>query len=55
MKNTQKTYEKFFEYKGQMINYYNKVRKNPDVDFYMAGFDVKAGKYSVMWTYKKRA
>ena len=34
-----KTYEKFFEYKGQMINYYNKVRKNPNVGFCMAGFD----------------
>ena len=56
MKNTtQKTYEKFFEGKKQMNSYYDKVRKNPDVDFYMAGFDARVGKYSVMWTYKKRA
>lgn len=49
-----KTYEKFFEYKGQMINYYNKVRKNPNVGFCMAGFDARAGKYSVMWDYKNK-
>lgn len=49
----QKCYKKSFEYKGQMINYYNKVRKNPDVDFCVAGFFMETG-YTVMWTYAQK-
>lgn len=43
---------KTFEHKGQMINYYNKVRKNPKIDFCIAGFFMEFG-YAVRYSYKK--
>ena len=46
-----KTYKKTFEYKGQMINYYNKVRTNPNIEFCVCGFFMETG-YTVMWWYK---
>ena len=46
-----KTYKKTFEYKGQMINYYNKVRTNSKIEFCVCGFFAETG-YTVMWWYK---
>jgi hypothetical protein len=48
-----KTYEKTFEYKGQMVNYYNKVVANPKVDKCFCG--LMGGAYRVVWTYKAKA
>lgn len=39
------TRTKTFEYKGQMINYYNKVRKNDKVTFCVCGLDAEKGYY----------
>ena len=47
---------KTFQYKGQMIKYYNKVRKNPNIDFCLCGlfYDVvEYGAYTVKYRYKK--
>lgn len=46
------TKTKTFEYKGQMINYYNKVRKNPNIEFCACGYTVNMG-WTVMYTYRK--
>lgn len=46
------TKTKTFEYKGQMINYYNKVRKNPNIEFCACGYTVGMG-WMVMYTYRK--
>ena len=45
-------YKKFFQYKGQMINYFNKVKNNPNVDFVYCGFSSEEG-YYLFYTYKK--
>ena len=45
-------YEKIFQYKGQMINYYNRARKNPAIDFIVSGLN-KEGQYFCFYTYKK--
>lgn len=45
-------YEKTFQYKGQMINYFNKVKANPNVDFVMCGHSSEKG-YYCFYTYKK--
>lgn len=42
--------EKTFEYKGQMINYYNKVKENPKITWCMMAFEVGVG-YVVRWCY----
>lgn len=46
-----KVYTKTFEFKGQMINYYNKVKNNPKIAFACCGFFVKTG-YTVQYWYK---
>jgi hypothetical protein len=43
---------KTFKYKGQMINYLNKVRQNKNIDFYVCGFNVEKGFY-LSYTYAK--
>ena len=47
-----KLYSKSFEFKGQMINYYNKVRKNTKIDMCWCGLFMDRG-YTVYWTYKQ--
>ena len=42
--------EKTFDYKGQMINYYNKVKANPKVTWCTMSTDVTKG-YVVRWSY----
>ena len=42
--------EKHFEYKGQMINYFNKVKANPKVTYCTMCNDVTKG-YTVIWSY----
>lgn len=44
---------KTFEYKGQMINYYNKAKNNPHIDFIVMGLFPDLGGYAVQYTYKK--
>lgn len=46
-------YTKTFTHKGQMINYYNKVKKNKKIDFCMCGFSVEHG-YHVSYTYNNK-
>lgn len=48
-----KVYEKKFEYKGQMINYFNKVCANPKVEKCYCGYFHEEQSYMVKWTYKK--
>lgn len=43
---------KTFEYKGQMINYYNKVRKNKNIAFAWCGLFADLG-YCVQYSYKQ--
>lgn len=43
---------KTFTYKGQMINYYNKVRQNKAIDFCVCGLSAEHG-YHVSYTYAK--
>ena len=43
---------KTFTYKGQMINYYNKVRQNKAIDFCVCGLSAEHG-YYVSYTYAK--
>lgn len=45
---------KTFNYKGQMINYYNKVRKNPNIDFCHCGFSCSYNAYVVEYSYKSK-
>ena len=40
---------KTFDFKGQMINYYNKVTKNVRYTHYTCYFDAETGKYTVMY------
>lgn len=42
--------QKTFKYYGQMINYYNKVCKNPKVVFCIKEVNTKTG-YTVSWQY----
>lgn len=42
--------EKTFEYKGQMINYFNKVKQNPKVTYCTMSNDATKG-YVVKWSY----
>lgn len=44
---------KTFDYKGQMINYYNKVRQNKAIDFCVCGLSAEHG-YYVSYTYAKK-
>lgn len=43
---------KTFQYKGQMINYYNKVVKNPNISFAICGLFASTG-YTVQYAYNK--
>lgn len=43
---------KTFTYKGQMINYYNKVRQNKAIDFCICDLSAEHG-YYVSYTYAK--
>ena len=42
-----------FEYRGQMVNYYNKVLKNKKIGFATCGYDVEEGAYTVEYEFKK--
>jgi len=42
---------KTFDYKGQMINYYNKVRKNSKVKMCWCGWFSDTMAWTVQWTY----
>lgn len=42
--------KKTFDYKGQMVNYYNKVKANPKVKFCVMYTDETNG-YTVEWRY----
>jgi hypothetical protein len=44
---------KTFDSKGQMVNYYNKVRKNPRVNFCCCYLSATHGAYVVEYEYKK--
>ena len=44
---------KTFEHKGQMINYYNKAKNNPAIDFIIAGYLTGVG-YVVQYIYKNK-
>ena len=45
---------KTFEYKGQMVNYYNKAKANSNIAFICCGFFFDTGKYTVMYRYNKQ-
>lgn len=45
---------KKFNYKGQMINYFNKVEKNPNISLCCCGFSCTYGCYVVEYCYKER-
>lgn len=45
---------KKFEHKGQMINYYNKVIKNPNISFCCCSFSCLHECYVIEYTYKDR-
>lgn len=45
---------KTFDYKGQMINYYNKVRKNPNISSCYCYLSASLGCYVVEYAYKNR-
>lgn len=47
-----RTYTKTFEYKGQMINYYNKVRQNLQIELCSCGWVAGQG-WTVMYSYRK--
>ena len=47
-----KIYIKKFEYKGQMVNYYNKVQENPNIAWVICGFFFEEGCYTVQYRYK---
>lgn len=44
---------KNFQYKGQMINYYNKIKNNPDIESVFCFWDAKIG-YAITYIYKKK-
>ena len=48
----EKMYTKTFRYKGQMINYFNKLKKNPNVTCF-AGFFCDCGSYAIHYWYTK--
>ena len=41
-----------FDYKGQAINYYNKVIQNNKLTLVSMQFDYTVGKYTVTYSYK---
>ena len=42
-----------FEYKGQMINYYNKMRNNANLDFAIACMSAEFHTWTIYYAYKK--
>ena len=48
-----KMIEKNFKFKGQMINYYNKVKANVKVNFVHCGYNYNKGCYEVCYSYKR--
>ena len=42
---------KRFDYKGQMVNYYNKMRENKKITFMMKYFDCQTGKYTIAYEF----
>ena len=45
------TYTKTFDYKGQMINYYNKIKNNMRIERISFGFNALTGKYELTYSY----
>lgn len=45
---------KTFQYKGQMINYFNKAKNNPNIDFIVMGLFPDLG-YAVQYTYRSKS
>ena len=48
----EKMYTKTFKYKGQMINYFNKLKNKPNVTCFM-GYFCDCGGYAVHYWYTK--
>lgn len=44
---------KAFDYKGQMINYFNKMKNNPKLVFLMSCMSTQTGKWTIYYEYKK--
>lgn len=44
---------KTFTYKGQMINYYNKIKTNKKIDFAFAAFSAETKAWTIWYEYKK--
>ena len=42
---------KTFDYKGQMINYLNKAKKNKNIGFCFAAFDCKEKKWTLRYEF----
>ena len=40
-----------FDYKGQMINYYNKIKNNMRIESIWFWFDASTGKYILTYSY----
>lgn len=47
-----KVYKKYFSNRGQMTNYFVKVKNNPNIENVFAMLDAKEG-YMIVYTYKK--
>ena len=47
-----KVYKKHFEYKGQMINYWNKLKNNSKIAWATCGLDAKEG-YILEYSYER--
>ena len=45
------THTKTFDYKGQMINYYNKIKDNMRIESIWFWFDASTGKYILTYSY----
>lgn len=44
---------KAFDYKGQMINYFNKMKNNPKLTFLMSCMSAETGKWTIYYSYEK--
>lgn len=42
-----------FDYKGQMINYFNKMKNNPKLTFLMSCMSAQTHKWTIYYEYKK--
>ena len=43
--------KKEFQYKGQQINYYNKLKNNNNIDFAFSYYDAQTGCYVIKYSY----